>query len=73
MPWLTVLLLCIAPCNAIANTLVQTIAPPPMRSRMAAMAILTISLLGFTLGPALVGWLSEFVFGEQGWAMRCNW
>ncbi len=64
MPWLTALLLCIAPCNAIANTLVQTIAPPPMRSRMAAMAILTISLLGFTLGPALVGWLSEFVFGE---------
>lgn len=64
MPWLTVLLLCIAPCNTIANTLVQTIAPPSMRSRMAAMAILVINLLGFTVGPALVGWLSEFVFGE---------
>jgi MFS family permease len=64
MPWFILMMLCIAPCNAMSNTLVQIIAPAPLRSRMAAISILTISLLGFTAGPALVGWLSEYVFGE---------
>jgi MFS family permease len=64
MPWFILMMLCIAPCNAMSNTLVQSIAPAPLRSRMAAISILTISLLGFTAGPALVGWLSEYVFGE---------
>jgi MFS family permease len=62
--WLTVLLICIAPCNAISNTIMQQIAPPALRSRLAALSILTVSLIGFTLGPALVGWLSQYVFGE---------
>jgi MFS family permease len=62
--WLAILLICIAPCNAISNTLTQLIAPPALRSRMAAMSILVISIIGFTGGPALVGWLSEYVFGE---------
>ncbi len=61
---LAVLLLCIAPCNAIVNTTVQLIAPPALRSRLSAIAILTISLLGFTFGPALVGALSQYVVGE---------
>ncbi len=64
IPLLTALLLCVAPCNAINNTVVQTIAPTPLRSRMTALAILSVSLFGFTLGPALVGWLSQYVFGE---------
>jgi MFS family permease len=70
--WLAALLICIAPCNAIANTLVQQIAPTPLRSRLAAMSILVISIIGFTGGPALVGWLSEYVFGEAnlGTALR---
>jgi MFS family permease len=62
--WLTALLLCIAPCNAIGNTLIQTIAPTPLRSRITALAILSISVFGFTLGPALAGWLSQYVVGE---------
>ena len=64
MFWLAALLICIAPCNAISNTLVQQIAPAPLRSRMAALSIFVISVIGFTGGPAIVGWLSEYVFGE---------
>ena len=62
--WLSALLVCIAPCNAISNTLVQQFAPPPLRSRLAALSILVISVIGFTGGPAIVGALSEYVFGE---------
>jgi MFS family permease len=62
--WLTVLLICITPCNAISNTIIQQIAPPALRSRLAALSILSVSVIGFTLGPALVGWLSQYVFGE---------
>jgi MFS family permease len=61
---LTALLFCVAPCNAISNTMIQTIAPTPLRSRMTALAILSVSVFGFTLGPALVGWLSQYVLGE---------
>jgi MFS family permease len=64
LPLLTALMLCIAPCNAINNTIVQTISPAPLRSRMTALAILSVSVFGFTLGPALAGWLSQYVFGE---------
>jgi MFS family permease len=62
--WLLAFLLCVAPCNAITNTVMQSIAPTPLRSRISAITILTVSLIGFTLGPALVGALSEYVFGE---------
>ncbi len=62
--WLTLLLICIAPCNAISNTIMQQIAPPALRSRLAALSIFVVSVIGFTLGPALVGWLSQYVFGE---------
>jgi MFS family permease len=64
VPLLAGLLLCIAPCNAISNTVIQTIAPAPLRSRLTALAILSVSIFGFTLGPALAGWLSQYVFGE---------
>jgi MFS family permease len=64
VPLLAALLLCIAPCNAINNTVIQTIAPTPLRSRLTALAILSVSIFGFTLGPALAGWLSQYVFGE---------
>ena len=57
-------LLCIVPFNALNNTIVQQIAPPALRSRLSALLILVISIVGFALAPALVGWLSEFVFGE---------
>lgn len=71
-PLLFAFALAIAPFNAINNTVAQMIAPPALRSRVSALFIFSISILGFALGPALVGWLSEFVFGEErlGDAMR---
>jgi MFS family permease len=57
-------LLCITPFNALNNTVAQQLAPPALRSRISAQMILSISILGFALAPALVGWLSEYVFGE---------
>jgi MFS family permease len=57
-------LLCITPFNALNNTVAQQIAPPALRSRISAQMILAISILGFSLAPALVGWLSQYVFGE---------
>jgi MFS family permease len=62
--WLTALLVCIAPCNAISNTIIQQIAPQELRSRLAALSIFSVSVIGFTIGPALVGWLSQYVLGE---------
>lgn len=61
---LLALLLCITPFNALNNTVAQQIAPPALRSRISALLILSISIVGFAIAPALVGWLSEFVFGE---------
>ncbi len=62
----------IAPFNTINNTVVQQVAPPQLRSRLSALFIFSISIIGFAIGPSLVGWLSEFVFGEErlGDAMR---
>jgi len=54
-----------APFNAINNTVAQMIAPPALRSRISALFIFSISIIGFAIGPALVGWLSEYVFGEE--------
>lgn len=64
LPWLVAMMLCIAPFNALSNTMVQMIAPPELRSRLSALMILVISVIGFAGGPALVGWLSEYVVGE---------
>ncbi len=71
--WLTAMLLCLAPCNAISNTTVQLISPTPLRSRMAAASILSISVIGFTLGPALVGWLSQYGVGEANLGLAIKW
>ncbi|MCB2065698.1 MAG: MFS transporter [Erythrobacter sp.] len=64
--------LSIAPFNAINNTVAQMVAPPALRSSVSALFIFSISILGFALGPSLVGWLSQYVFGEEhlGAAMR---
>jgi len=71
-PLLFAFALFIAPFNAVNNTVAQMIAPPALRSRISALFIFSISIIGFALGPALVGWLSEYVFGEEqlGAAMR---
>ncbi|GGD55759.1 MFS transporter [Erythrobacter arachoides] len=71
-PLLFAFALVIAPFNAVNNTVAQMLAPPALRSRVSALFIFSISIIGFAIGPALVGWLSEYVFGEArlGEAMR---
>lgn len=59
------LLCCVVPCSAMANTCVQQVAPPELRSRLSAIMVLIISIFGFGFGPAAAGWLSEFVVGEE--------
>lgn len=65
--------LLIAPFNAVNNTVAQMIAPPALRSRISALFIFSISIIGFAIGPALVGWLSEFVFGEAQLGEALKW
>lgn len=64
-PLLFVFLLCITPFNALANTAVQQASPPGLRSRNSALLIFSISVIGYAVGPSLVGALSEYVFGED--------
>ena len=63
----------VAPGNAINNTVGQMIAPPALRSRISAMFIFSISILGFAIGPAIVGWLSEYVVGEARLGEAMQW
>lgn len=63
-PMLFLLALCTSSLNAAHNTVAQTIAPPALRARVGALFIFSINVLGFAIGPALVGGLSEFVLGE---------
>ena len=65
--------LVIAPFNAINNTVAQQIAPAALRSRISALLIFSISIIGFAIGPALVGWLSEFVLGEARLGEAMQW
>ena len=42
-------------------SLVQTHSPPEMRAKMAALLMLSVNLIGFGLGPLLIGALSDFL------------
>jgi MFS family permease len=72
-PLLFAFALSVAPGNAINNTVGQMIAPPALRSRISAMFIFSISILGFAIGPAIVGWLSEYVVGEERLGEAMQW
>ncbi len=72
-PLLFAFALSVAPGNAINNTVGQMIAPPALRSRISAMFIFSISILGFAIGPAIVGWLSEYVVGEALLGQAMQW
>jgi MFS family permease len=71
-PLLFLLALCTSSLNAAHNTVAQTIAPSALRARVGALFIFAINVIGFAIGPALVGALSQYVLGEAelGAAMR---
>ncbi len=43
---------------------IQMITPPEMRGRTAAVSVLVINLLGYGVGPMIIGALTDFVFGD---------
>lgn len=43
---------------------VQMVAPPAMRGRFAALAVLASNLFGFAFGPMLVGAITDYGFGD---------
>ena len=44
---------------------VQMIAPPAMRGRFGALAVLASNLFGFAFGPMLVGAITDYGFGDS--------
>lgn len=49
---------------------VQMIAPVEMRGRFAALMVLASNLCGYALGPMLIGFLTDYVFGDP---MKLGW
>jgi len=49
-----------------ANAAIQSITPGRMRGTTTAIYIALYNLIGYGLGPLVVGWFNDHVFGEQG-------
>jgi len=49
---------------AIAPSAIQLVTPPELRGRVSAVYLLAVGLLGMTVGPAMVGLLTDFVFRD---------
>ena len=43
---------------------VQMMSPPEMRGRFAALTVLASNLLGYAIGPMLIGFLTDYVFHD---------
>lgn len=55
-----------------AGAYVQSITPEPMRAQFGAMYQFSLVLVGATLGPFLVGFTTDFIFGDEqkiGWSL----
>jgi MFS family permease len=52
--------------NGPANAALQTITPGRMRGITTAIYIALYNMIGYGLGPLVVGWFNDHVFGEQG-------
>lgn len=50
--------------GAIGASAVQLVTPPHLRGRVSALYLLAVSLIGMTVGPALVGYLTAHVFAN---------
>lgn len=49
-----------------ANAAIQTVTPGRMRGTTTAIYIALFNVIGYGLGPLVVGWFNDHVFGEQG-------
>ena len=64
MTYLLGLLICLGMLGPMGFTLLQQLTPEALRSRLTSVLILIITITGLGIGTSLVGWLSEYVFGE---------
>ncbi|MDX1581949.1 MAG: MFS transporter, partial [Alphaproteobacteria bacterium] len=48
----------------VAPAAVQAITPNQMRAQMSAMYLFTVNLIGLGLGPTVIGWITDDVFGD---------
>lgn len=49
---------------------IQVVTPQALRGRISAIYVLVTGLIGMTVGPSLVGWLTESVFADS---MKIGW
>jgi MFS family permease len=49
-----------------ANAAIQSVTPGRMRGTTTAIYIAVYNVIGYGLGPLVVGWFNDHVFGEQG-------
>jgi MFS family permease len=49
-----------------ANAAIQTVTPGRMRGTTTAIYIALYNVIGYGLGPLVVGWFNDHVFGESG-------
>lgn len=59
------MLLLVLPAQALAAAVLQLSVPPDLRGRITGAYLAFVNLAGLTLGPSLVGFLNQYVFGEQ--------
>ncbi|GGC03427.1 MFS transporter [Novosphingobium endophyticum] len=60
----TLMMMTMGACFGPTMAAVQMVVPPEMRGRFAALVVLCSNLFGFALGPMLIGFLTEYVFGD---------
>lgn len=69
LPYLSLLLLgvsffCITIPTVLGPTVIAEIAPSELRGQLVALYMLSLGLLGLSLGPIVVGFLTDYVFGN---------
>ena len=65
MTYLLALLIALGMLGPMGFTLLQQLTPESLRSRLTSILILIVTIAGLGIGTSFVGWLSEFVFGED--------
>lgn len=56
---------CILSTASMGPASVQVVTPQALRGRASAVYVLVTGLIGMAVGPALVGWLTDSVFGDS--------
>jgi len=57
-------MMCILSTASMGPAAVQVVTPQALRGRVSAIYVLVTGLIGMTVGPSVVGWLTDSVFGD---------